>query len=263
MKKIYFYIIVILLLLFCGCSRSVKPLPPIETAKIGTMEGSVNEYLASQKYPDADIKRFNNYVDASAALLAGKIDYAMMDYATARNFMKYNQELHIMPEKLNAEVTAMALNKSNKELNRKINGVLNKFLSDGTVDEIISHWFPEDGSDYKIVNVPKIDDGPVLKVAVTTSSEPRCFIKDGEITGMNVELMDRIAYKLGMRAQYQDLQFAAMVDSLHSGKSDVIAAMYKTPERAERVDFTAGYFPNPQVLLVKKDRAAGVTNEKN
>lgn len=263
MKINYFYTIVILLLLFCGCNSSVKPLPPVETAKIGTMEGSVNESLALQKYPNADIQRFNNYVDASAALLAGKIDYAIMDYATARNFMKYNQELHIMPGKLKDEVTAMALNKSNKELNGKINDVLNKFLSNGTVDEVISHWFPEEGSDYKIVNVPKIDDGPVLKVAVTTLSEPRCFIKDSEITGMNVELMDRIAYELGMRAEYQDLQFADMVDSLHSGKSDVIAAMYKTPERAERVDFTAGYFSNPQVLLVRTDRAARVTNEKN
>lgn len=68
--------------------------------------------------------------------------------------------------------------------------------------------------------------GRCLKVAVTMLSEPRCFIKDGEITGMNVELMDRIAYELGMRAEYQD---AAMVESLYSGKSDVIAAMYKTP----------------------------------
>lgn len=258
MKKVHFYIIIIILLLSCGCSRSASPLPPIEIAKIGTMEGSVNESYAQKEYPNADIKRFNNYVESSAALLSGKIDYAIMDYATARNFVRYNKEFYIMPEKLTKEETAIALSKNNKELNRKINEVLNKFISDGTIDDIISHWFPEDGSDYKIVNVPKVNDGPVLKVAVTTTSEPRCFIKDGKITGMNVELMDRIAYELGMRTEYQDMQFAAMLDSLQSGKSDIVAAMYKTPERAERADFTAGYFPNPQVLLVRKDRAAGV-----
>ncbi|MGE5396842.1 MAG: hypothetical protein ACM3MK_04820, partial [Chitinophagales bacterium] len=100
MKKIHFCIIVIILLMFCGCSRSMSPLPPIETAKIGTMEGSVNESYAQIEYPNADVKRFNNYVESSDALLSGKIDYAMMDYATAWNFVRYNKEFYIMPEKL-------------------------------------------------------------------------------------------------------------------------------------------------------------------
>jgi polar amino acid transport system substrate-binding protein len=156
----------------------------------------------------------------------------------------------------------MALNKNNPELNQKINVVLNRFLSDGTMDEIIAHWFPETGAEYKIVDVPKNTSGSVLKVAVTSLTEPRCFVKDGELTGMNVELMDRIAYELGMQTEYQDMDFSAMIDSLQSGKSDVIAAMYKTPERAEKVDFTAGYFPNPQVFVVSKDRLAEADNAK-
>jgi hypothetical protein len=104
MKKIYFYIIVFIMLLFCGCGRQVNPLPPIETARIGTMIGSTNEILAQKKYPKADIKRFNNYVDESAALLANKLDYAMIDYALGfskrSNFLKVTlpQALrHIIP----------------------------------------------------------------------------------------------------------------------------------------------------------------------
>jgi polar amino acid transport system substrate-binding protein len=225
MVKIYFRIIVFIMLSFCGCGRQVNPLPPIETARIGTMIGSTNEILAQKKYPKADIQRFNNYVDESAALLADKLDYAMIDYATAWNYTKNNKELWILPRKLTDEVTAMALNKRNKELNRKINEVLNKFLSDGTVAEIRSHWFTEDGSDYKIVKVPKVKGGPTLKVAVTLLSEPRCFVRDGVITGMNVELFDKIAYELGMKTEYQNMEFGAMIDSLQSGKSDVIASM--------------------------------------
>lgn len=254
MKRIFVGLCVLMTLLLAGCSQTVAPLPPVETAKIGTMIGTLSESLAPEKYPEAEISRFNNYVDESAAMMAGKIDYAIMDYATAQNFIKSNEGTTIWSEPLTDEVTAMALKKENTELNQKINGVLNRYLSDGTVDEIKAHWFPEEGGAYEIVDVPKNASGPVLRVAVTSLTEPRCFVKDGELTGMNVELMSRIAYELGMQVEFQDMDFKAMIDSLQSGTSDVIAAMYNTPERSQKVDFTAGYFPNPQVFVVMEDR---------
>ncbi|WP_373482961.1 ABC transporter permease subunit [Acetobacterium sp.] len=254
MKRFFVGLCVLMILVLAGCSQTVAPLPPVETAKIGTMIGTLSESLAPEKYPEAEISRFNNYVDESAAMMAGKIDYAIMDYATAQNFVKSNEGTMIWSEPLTDEVTAMALKKENTELNQKINGVLNSYLSDGTVDEIKAHWFPEEGGAYEIVDVPKNVSGPVLRVAVTSLTEPRCFVKDGELTGMNVELMSRIAYELGMQVEFQDMDFKAMIDSLQSGTSDVIAAMYNTPERSEKVDFTAGYFPNPQVFVVKEDR---------
>ncbi|MBI4857921.1 MAG: transporter substrate-binding domain-containing protein [Acetobacterium woodii] len=262
MKRVFVSLCLLITLFLTGCSQTAATLPPVETAKIGTMIGTVSEIIAPSKYPNAKISRFNNYVDESAALMAGKIDYAIMDYASAKNYTKNNDKVVILPDPLTDEVTAMALNKNNPELNQKINAVLNRFLSDGTMDEIIAHWFPETGGDYQIVDVPKNTSGPVLKVAVTSLTEPRCFVKDGELTGMNVELMDRIAAELGMRTEYQDMDFSAMIDSLQSGKSDVIAAMYNTAERAQRVDFTAGYFPNPQVFVVSKDRVTEADNGK-
>ncbi|OXS26743.1 MAG: hypothetical protein BI182_03275 [Acetobacterium sp. MES1] len=256
MKRIFVGFCVVMILLLAGCSQAVAPLPPVETAKIGTMIGTVSESMAPEKYPKAEINRFNNYVDESAALMAGKIDYAIMDYATARNFVKSNEGTMVLPEALTDEVTAMALKKENTELNQKLNAVLNRYLSDGTMEEIKGHWFPEAGGDYEIVDVPKNVSGPVLRVAVTSLTEPRCFVQDGELTGMNVELLSRIAYELGMQVEFQDMDFKAMIDSLQSGNSDVVAAMYNTPERSEKVDFTAGYFPNPQVFVVKADRQA-------
>ncbi|WKY44357.1 ABC transporter permease subunit [Eubacteriaceae bacterium ES2] len=261
MKRLFLAIMVLCLIFLSGCSDVTKVLPPTESAKIGTMIGTLSESLASEEYPEAEISRFNNYIDESAALMAGKIDYAIMDYATARNMIKSNGGLTILPESLTDEVTAMALNKENTELNQQINAVLDRYLSDGTMDEIIGHWFPEDGVDYQIVDLPQNESGPVLKVAVTTLTEPRCFIKDGEITGMNVELLSRMAYDLGMQVEFQDMDFKAMIDSLQAGNSDVVAAMYNTPERAEKVDFSAGYFPNPQVFVVREDRIA--TTESN
>ncbi len=246
--------VIFIMLFLGGCGKSKTSLPPMETAKLGAMIGSTDETLAEHNYPKAELFRYNNYMDEAAALEANKIDYALMDYANAWNYERYNKKLTMLPQKLTNNISAMALNKNNKELNKKMNEIVNRYLSDGTMDTIISHWFREDGSDYVIEDTAQVTDGPLLRVAVTTLSEPRCFIRDGKITGLHVELFNRIANELGMIVEYQDMTFSAMLDSLQSGKSDVIASMYDTPEREKRVDFTAGYLSNPVVVLVRTDR---------
>ena len=252
--RVLWLIGILILLLLGGCGKSEASLPPMETARLGVMIGSTDEPLAEQNYPKAELFRNNNYMDAAAALKANKIDYVLMDYANAWNYERNDKEFTMLPQRLTDNISAMALNKNNTELNQKINEVLNRYLSDGTMEEIIAHWFREDGADYILEDTAQVTDGPLLRVAVTTLSEPRCFVRDGKITGLHVELFNRIADELGMQVEYQDMTFSAMLDSLQSGKSDVIASMYDTPEREKRVDFTAGYLSNPVVVLVRTDK---------
>lgn len=249
---------------FTGCGSVDKstgetdgkesPLPPVESAVIGTMAGSVNEPLVKESFPNAQAKSFPNYDESSRALLAGEIDYAIMDYATAMNFARHNPALSALPEKLSDEVTAMALNPNNPELNDKIKEIVARYRSDGTADEIISHWIKEDGSAYEIVPSVAPTEGETLRIAVTTATEPRCFMQDGKPTGMVIELMDTICAELGMVPEYKDMAFGKMMESLKNDECDVIPAMYNTPERAAVADFTEGYFPNAQVLLVLAER---------
>ncbi len=257
MKRRTVFMVGLLLFLFAmsGCVAE-KADVPVEVSRLGVMVGSTNEKYAKEHYPNAKTEHFNNYVDSSAALRAGKLDYAMMDYASALNFIKYNPGLKLASGFLTDEKYCIGINKSKPELAEKISGVLNRYLSDDTMDEIISHWIKEDGSDYTFTDVPKMTnaDAPVLKVATVSSREPTAFFQNGQFTGMEIELIERIAYELGYKIEYQDMDFSAMVTAMGSGKADVCTAMYKTPERAEKILFTAPYFPNPQVLITNTEK---------
>lgn len=245
-----------------GCAPSSAPRkqsapattrPPAGQARIGVMTGSTNAEFAKAHFSGATVVEYRNYVESAEALSSGAIDYAMMDYATALNFSKYNATLKLLPGALTDEVTAMALNKKNTELNPKICAVVDQYLSDGTIDAIISHWIREDRSNYQPGAVQKLEGAPELRAAVSTAIEPRCFLdKEGNPTGMAVELVDRIAYDLGMRAVYLDMPFGDQLESLESDDADIIPSMYKTPEREQIADFTSPYFPNPQMFLVKE-----------
>lgn len=229
---------------------------PVETARIGLMEGSTNELYAEEHYPEADRQSFKNYVDSTAALDAGKLDYAMMDYTSALRFIRSNQSREIVSEALTDEKLCLGINKSQPELAEKVNGVVEKYLADGTMDEIISRWIKPDGSDYDIVKTPKLKGAPKIKVAIISSREPTTFIMNGQYAGLDVELIDRVLYELGYQAEYLDMEWGAVIAAVGSNKVDMTFGIYNTPERSAKLLFTKPYFTNPQVLVSRKETVA-------
>ena len=238
--------------------KSTAQRVPVESARIGVMEGSTNEVYAEQHYPGADRQSFKNYVDSSAALDVGKLDYAMMDYTSALRFIRSNRNLEIVSGALTDEKLCLGISKSQPELAQKVNAVVDKYLDDGTMDQIISHWIKPDGRDYDTVETPKLDSAPKLKVAIVSSREPTTFIMNGQYAGLDVELIDRVLYELGYQAEYLDMEWGAVITAIGSNKADMTQGMYNTPERADKLLFTAPYFANPQVLLAQLETMIGM-----
>lgn len=75
--------------------------------------------------------------------------------------------------------------------------------------------------------------------------------KDGKPTGFDVESLDWIAKKMGFTVKHQPMDWDGIIPALLAKKIDIIASgMTITPERAEKVAFTAPYFSVTQVLVV-------------
>ncbi|QOX62991.1 ABC transporter permease subunit [Anoxybacterium hadale] len=256
--------LLILISLLAGCNTKTKSASaeasqnnqqrvPVEASRIGVMEGSTNEVYAEEHYPKADRQSFKNYVDSTAALDAGKLDYAMMDYTSALRFIRSNQNLKIGSGALTDEKLCLGISKSQPELAQKVSAVVDKYLADGTMDEIISHWIKPDVSDYAVVKTPRLEGAPKIKVAIVSSREPTTFMMNGQYAGLDVELIDRILYELGYQAEYLDMEWGAVITAMGSSKADMTMGMYNTPERADKLLFTSPYFTNPQVLVVRQE----------
>lgn len=235
----------------------------LETANFGVMTGSVAEVYLSNTYPSAKISTFTAIADALTALSNGKVDYVMTAYTTSQFTVNLNPSLEIAQKDVIMEASAIAVSKDNPELLAQLNSVLSRFRTDGTLDKITSNWTAE-GQDYVIENRP-VSDGRngILRVAVSADREPICFIMNGKYEGLDCELIERIAYEMGMTVEYQNMQFSSLVSALVSGKADVIISnMTPTEERKESVNFTECYFDNPQVLVARKSTAAAVDNSE-
>lgn len=77
---------------------------------------------------------------------------------------------------------------------------------------------------------------------------------DGTVQGVDADLAQAVADKLGVKLKIVDMDFDGIVTALKSGKGDFAAAgMTITEERLKEVDFTDEYVTSSQMVIVRSD----------
>lgn len=94
-------------------------------------------------------------------------------------------------------------------------------------------------------------------VMATNATFPPYEYKDGDnFAGIDIEVAQKIAEKLGMELEIKDVEFGSIVGGVQTGKFDIgMAGISVTDERKKSVDFTNSYTTTKQVVIVKEDSA--------
>lgn len=89
----------------------------------------------------------------------------------------------------------------------------------------------------------------------TNATFPPYEYKDGDdVVGIDAEIAQALADKLGLQLEIVDMDFDSLVASVQSGKIDMsLAGMTVTEVRKQNVDFTDSYATGVQVIIVKED----------
>jgi polar amino acid transport system substrate-binding protein len=83
------------------------------------------------------------------------------------------------------------------------------------------------------------------------------YIENGQIVGYDVELIQRLAEKLGVKSENTDTAWAGIIPALYARKFDLIwSAMSPTDEREKAVSFTQPYMLDQPAVLVRKDNTS-------
>ena len=92
----------------------------------------------------------------------------------------------------------------------------------------------------------------VMHVGTNPEFSPFEYVDDnGEIAGIDVDIMNEIGKDLGVTIEMQAMEFDALVPSLASGKLDAtIAGMSITDERKQSVLFSDPYVTSTQVVIL-------------
>lgn len=93
----------------------------------------------------------------------------------------------------------------------------------------------------------------VVGTAVTKPFEFR-DPSTNEMVGFDVDTINYIGQKLGVRIEWIEMPFASLIPSLETGKVNaVIAAMYITDARRQVVDFADPYIDTGLVMVVRPE----------
>lgn len=103
----------------------------------------------------------------------------------------------------------------------------------------------------------KIKSSGKLVVGTASGYPPYEFVdtSSGEkkVIGIDMALAQKIADKLGVKLEIQDMNFQALLSSLTGGKVDVaIAGINPTDERKKSMDFSDNYLPTEQKVIIRK-----------
>ncbi len=94
------------------------------------------------------------------------------------------------------------------------------------------------------------------KLVMATNAEfpPYEYMEDGKIIGIDAEIAEKIAEKLGKELVIENVDFDSIIPGVQTGKFDfAMAGLTVTDERKEQVDFTESYATGKQVIIVKED----------
>ena len=106
-----------------------------------------------------------------------------------------------------------------------------------------------------------------LILATEAGFLPFEYYNDGEVVGVDIDIVKKIADKLNLNLVIKDVYFDSIINEVKTEKSDIGAAgISYTEERAKEVDFTIDYMISKQVLIVRKESLLrgkeDLTNEK-
>ena len=89
---------------------------------------------------------------------------------------------------------------------------------------------------------------------VTNAEFPPYEYKEGDkVVGIDADVAQAIADKLGMKLEIVDTKFDAIIPGVQSGKYDMgMAGMTVTPEREQSVAFSDSYATGIQSIIVKQ-----------
>ncbi len=98
----------------------------------------------------------------------------------------------------------------------------------------------------------KSDDELVM---ATNAAFPPYEFKDGNgFAGIDVEIAEAIAKKLGKKLVIEDVEFGSIIGGVQSGKYDIgMAGMTVTDKRKESVNFSSTYATGIQAIIVPID----------
>lgn len=224
-----------------------------DPTKIGAQTGTTGAIYASY-IKGTEVKEYNNPGLAVDDMLLGRIDYVIVDRATANALVAdKGGKVKVIDIPLTTEQYAIGVDPAQAQLLTDINDVLAS--NQAEIQAILDKY--NSGNSEAYVGVPAGTYDPnnkagQLVVATNAEFDPWEWVSGQLFYGIDMEIAKLVATKLGLELVIKDMAFEAVVSSIGTNGIDVaMAAITVTAARKQIVNFSNGYYTESQVVVCK------------
>ena len=264
-------IISVLVIITCGIILSIvfpnkkaengteKPLHYTDYAgkRIGVQTGTTFDDIIRLNIPDANICYYNTYTDMISAINSGTIDAFGVDEPVIRNIMAENNAMSYIEEFMDRYNYGFvfAKTKDGEELCSQLNDFLQEIKSDGTFKKINKLWFDSLEDERPVIDTDSLrGENGTVSLALESQFAPFVYVKDGKITGYEIDIAYRFCEKYGYKLDLKDMNFDAIIPAVDSGKCNFgCSGMSITDERKESMIFSEPDYTGGTVLAIKSN----------
>ncbi len=234
----------------------MKSVKDLEGRDVACLSGAVFPLLTDPFVDDVHYKFFEDNISMVQALLSDKIDAVLFDEPIATLYQAmYSEKLYIAS--IFVEDSYGFVLKKDSPLTLEINKVIADLDALGVLKSIKEKWIsikPEQ-EELEVWTHKKDYTGEkgTLVFGVDPTQMPMTYMgKNHLAVGIDVEVMNRVAYELDMKLKIVTMNFASLIPAVSGGKIDVAGgAISITQERKKLVDMTDTHYKGGISILAK------------
>ena len=239
--------------------------------KIGILTGASFEPITFEAFPDSEYFYYNSYSDLNTSLSQGHIDGFVGDMPTLKNIHDEMPEIGYLSEPITSEDYYFLFNKNDTRtalICGEFNEFLGKLRDNGTLKTMKDIWFGSDES-VKIIDESGItgENGSV-KIVTCSSMPPFCYVKDGKISGLCIDLAVRFCREYRYSYEIEDADVTPLLAGITSGKYDFSASPASmTEERRQSMLYSDSFYSAGTGLAVRSsdissDASGGMVEDR-
>ncbi len=216
-------------------------------------QGSISDYQARQLYPEANYQYYTDLASAYLSVQEGKSDVFVFDKTSMEFALANGLDGVMLLEGDIGDPGYVALGispKADSSLTEQTNAFIAQILSDGTFEDMYDRWVLQADS-----IMPELEtvENPAYTLTVGTTGlvQPFSYYEGTKLTGMDIELMERLAVYLGVDVEYSVYNFDGLMAATQSGEVMMASSnLNRTPEREELISFSQDIYELSTAALV-------------
>ena len=242
-----------------GCSRDggceIRTAADLKGRRVAHMSSDFHKKELVALQPDVVFVPYSEYSFAFESLRNGKIDAISIGKTYAEIWRsKFAGEFRVAFEY--ADDVCCFLLKKNMQLKSRMDAELRRMNASGELDAIYRKWIEasKKGVTPELPRFTSPADAQEVRVACAAQSEPWCFVANGEIVGIDMEVLAVVANRLGLRLKPKVFNWGGMVDCVNAGRCEIACGgIYTGGEEFPTVDASGRYADEKMCILVRNE----------